>query len=406
VRRRRLHPSIASLVAVSILATACATGDVPAIGAGGRPFRPEADERALWARAEKEEGSLLERVIAYDDSLLEDYLARVADRLVPESMRAAGGPGFKVRVLRDPTLNAFAMPNGHIFVHTGLLSRLHNEAQLATILAHEMTHVSHRHALKLSRDARHEPVPYEGLGVLSQTAGTILGRGLHLVAVASIHGYGGALERDADRGGMDALVRAGYDPREAPRVFEALREESRDRGALETFFFGSPRRLSERIDTTRKLVRTIYASAAADPSRVKDTEEFKVRLRSVVRDNAYEDIRAGRFPLAQQQLDRVLAVTPQDPVAHLYYGDLHRLRAQRARTMDAERDKAQEAIASYERAIELDPALAEPHRQLGLLYYQRKDMTSARAAFEKYLALKPAAPDAARIKGYILELDR
>jgi predicted Zn-dependent protease len=165
VRRRRLHLSIASLVAVSILATACVTGDVPAIGAGGQPFRPEADERALWARAEKEEGSLLERVIPYDDPLLEDYLARVADRLVPESMRAAGGPAFKVRVLRDPTLNAFAMPNGHIFVHTGLLSRLHNEAQLATILGHEMTHVSHRHALKLSRDARQEPVPYEGLGV-------------------------------------------------------------------------------------------------------------------------------------------------------------------------------------------------------------------------------------------------
>jgi beta-barrel assembly-enhancing protease len=406
VRRRRLHLSIASLVTVSILATACATGDVPSIGAGGQPFRPEADERALWARAEKEEGSLLERAIPYDDPLLEDYLARVGDRLVPEAMRAAGGPGFKIRVLRDPTLNAFAMPNGHLFVHTGLLSRLHNEAQLATILGHEMTHVSHRHALKLSREARHEPVPYEGLGVLSRTAGTILGRGLHLAAVASIHGYGRALERDADGGGMDALVRAGYDPREAPRVFEALREEFRDRGALETFFFGSPLRLSERIDTTRKLVRTTYASAAADSSRVKDTEEFKIRLRSVVRDNAYEDIRAGRFPLAQQQLDRVLAVTPQDPVAHLYYGDLHRLRAQRARAMDDEKDRTREALTSYERAIELDPALAEPHRQLGLLYYQRKDMTNARAAFEEYLALKPAAPDAARIKGYILELDR
>lgn len=406
MRRRRLHLSTASLVALSILAGACATGDVASIGAGGQPFRLEADERALWTRAEREEGSLLERAIPYDDPLLEDYLARVGDRLVPDSMRAGGGPGLKVRVLRDPTLNAFAMPNGHVFVHTGLLSRLDNEAQLATILGHEMTHVSHRHALKLSRDARHAPVPYEGVGVLSRTAGTILGRGLHLAAVASIHGYGGALERDADRGGMDALVRAGYDPREAPRVYEALREEFKDRGGLETFFLGSPARLSERIDTTRKLLRTTDASGAADPSRVKDTEEFRTRLRPVVRDNAYEDIRAGRFPLAQQQLDRVLAMTPQDPVAHLYYGDLHRLRAQRARSMDDEKDKAQQALASYERAIEIDPALAEPHRQLGLLYYQRKDMTSARAAFEKYLALQPAAPDAARIKGYLRQLDR
>ena len=406
MRRLRRHLSIASLAALSILASACATGDVASIGAGGQPFRLEADERALWTRAEREEGTLLERAMPYDDPLLEDYLARVGDRLVPDSMRAAGAPRLEVHVLRDPTLNAFAMPNGHIFVHTGLLSRLDNEAQLATILGHEMTHVSHRHALKLSRDTRHEPIPYDGLGVLSRTAGTILGRGLHLAAVASIHGYGGALERDADRGGMDALVRAGYDPREAPRVYEALGEEFRERGILETFFLGSRARLRERIDTTRKVLRTTHASAVSDPSRVRDTEEFKTRLRSVVRDNAYEDIRAGRFPLAQQQLDRVLAVTPQDPVAHLYYGDLHRLRAQRARSMNEEKAEAQEALASYERAIEIDPALAEPHRQLGLLYYQRKDIRSAKEAFERYLALKPAAPDAARIKGYVLQLDR
>ncbi len=428
MRRRRLHVSIAWLLVVSVLTAACATRDVTPIGAGGQPFRPEADERALWARAEKEEEILLKRARPYDDPLLEDYLARVGDRLVPESVRAAGGPGFKVRVLRDPTLNAFAMPNGHIFVHTGLLSRLDNEAQLATILGHEMTHVSHRHALKFNRDARNEQAVYTGFGVaasaaaaagsragsgdsvgsavLSQTAGAVLGLGLQLAAVASISGYGRALECAADRGGMDALVRAGYDPREAPRVFEALREESKDRGALETFFFGSHPKLSERIDTTRALIRTTYASAAADPSRVKDTEEFTLRMRSVVRDNAYEDVRAGRFPLAQQQLDRVLAVTPQDPVAHLYYGDLHRLQAQRARAMDDKRGKAQKALASYERAVELDPAMAEPHRQLGLLYYQQKDTANAKAAFEKYLALKPDASDAARIKGYILELNR
>jgi regulator of sirC expression with transglutaminase-like and TPR domain len=124
-----------------------------------------------------------------------------------------------------------------------------------------------------------------------------------------------------------------------------------------------------------------------------------------VRDNAYEDVRAGRFALAAQQLDRVLAATPEDARAHVYYGDLHRLRAQHGRRTNVTAQLAK-ALASYERAIELDPGMAEPHRQLGLLYYQQKDTAKARAAFEKYVALRPDAPDAARIQAYIQELDR
>jgi hypothetical protein len=59
-----------------------------------------------------------------------------------------------------------------------------------------------------------------------------------------------------------------------------------------------------------------------------------------------------------------------------------------------------------ERAAELDPKYPDPFRQLGLLYHQQKDAARARAAFEKYLALRPDAPDARQIKGYLVELDR
>ena len=375
------------------------------IGAGGRPFRPEPDEVALWARAEREQDRLLQRTKVYDDPLLEEYLDRVVGRLVPESVRDAGGPAFRVRVLRDPTLNGFAMPDGHVFVHTGLLSALGNEAQLATLLGHEVTHVIHRHALQVDREPRSEPVAYAGTRVLSPTAATIFGLLLPLAAVAAVEGYGRARERDADREGMRAVVRAGYDPAEASRLFEALRQDSAERGSLETFFFGSAAKLKARIDTTRRLSTTMFAEAAADPARVEDTEEFHARMRPVVRDNAYEDIRAGRFLLAQRQLDRVLAAMPDDPLAHVYYGDLHRLRAQRGGA-NAGTTAELAAAASYERAIELDAAMAEPHRQLGLLYYQQKDFAKAKAAFERYVTLKPEAPDAARVRGYIAELDR
>ena len=420
--------SLAWLLIVAFLASACATRNVPPIGAGGQPFRPEADERALWARAEKEEEALTKRAKPYEDPLLEEYLAKLGDKLLPEAVRSAGGPGLRFGVMRDPTLNAFAMPNGRIYVHTGLLARLENEAQLATILGHEMTHVDHRHALRFNRDARNKQILYTVLGVaasigvaaaagsrarsgdpigaavLSQTANAVLGLGLQLAAIASINGYGRDLEREADREGMARLVRAGYDPNEAPKVFKLLRDESKDRGALEAFFFGSHPQLQERIDTTSELIHTKYAVAA--PDAVKNTEEFDLRMRSVVRENAALDIRAGRFALAQRQLDRVLGLTPRDPVAQMYYGDLHRLQSQRAKSTADKAEEARKALERYQKAAELDPSFPDPFRQLGFLYYQQKDTARAKESFQKYLALKPDAPDARRIKEYLVELDR
>jgi predicted Zn-dependent protease len=384
----------------------------------------------LWAKAEKEEAALLKRAKTYDDPLLEEYLTRLADRMMSESARAAGGPGLKVGVIRDPTLNAFAMPNGRIYVHTGLLSRVENEAQLATILGHELTHYTNRHALRFTRDAQNKQAMYTvaavaasigvavaagsrassgdyvGAAVLSQTANAVLGLGLTLATMAAINGYGRDLEREADKEGLERLVQAGYDPREAPKVFQLLQGESGDRGAVETFFFGSHPRLQERIDATSILVQQQYASLPAEPARLRNTEEFDLRMRTVVRENAYEDVRMGRFALARKQLDRVLALTPNDPMAQLYYGDLHRLQGQRARSVADKDAEGGRALQRYERAAELDPTFPDPYRQLGFLYYQQKDMAKARTAFEKYLELKPDAPDARRIKEYLVELKR
>jgi predicted Zn-dependent protease len=417
---------LAVLLAVALVLPGCASRNVPPMGFGGQPFRPEADERALWAEAEQEEEKILKRAKVYDDPLLEDYLAKVADRLTPAEVHAAGGPGFELRVLRDPTLNAFAMPNGKLYVHTGLLARVENEAQLATILGHEMTHVTHRHALRWSRDAKNKMIllnvlavaasigvaaaagsraesgDYVGAAVLSQTAQAVLGLGLQLAALASINGYGRDLEREADEGGLAMLTRAGYDPTEASKVFDLLAKESGERGAIETFFFGSHPRLEERLRTTQALLATRYAGATGE----RDSSDFGLRMRTVVRDNALLDIRAGRFTLAQAQLDRALAVTPNDPTAYLYYGDLYRLRAQRTRALADKVSLARLALERYQRAAELDPASPDPFRQLGFLYYQQNDTERAKEAFRQYLALRPDAPDAKRIKEYLIELDR
>jgi beta-barrel assembly-enhancing protease len=406
-----------------LLAAACTS---PAVAVAQTSSAPGPAEQEIRAQADREAAQLDAGAKLYDDPLLDAHLAGIAEKL---ARAGAEGPAFKVTVVRDPTLNAFALPNGRIYVHTGLLAALENEAQLAMILGLEMTHVSSRHALALARASRGRPsastivasaasvglelatdasagaVDGVGTAALSATAVTIFGRGLPLAAEAAVYGRGDQLERDADAGGMDRLVRAGYDPKEASRAFDALRRDLGNRGSLEIFYFGRREQLAERVATTTELLQTYFATAAAAPGTVRTTDEWRLRMPAVVRENARLDIQAGRFALAADQLDRVLAATPRDPVAQLYYGDLYRLRSQRAQSAAEAADWARQAIDRYESAARLDPAYADPFRQLGLLYYRQQEIAQARAAFRQYLALKPGAPDAESVAEYLAELD-
>ena len=412
---------------VGLIAVSC-TARVPPIDAGRTPFTPSPEERRLWSEAEREEESLLTRVTIYEDPRLDEYLGRVAAKLTPGNV-GPDGPVIKLVVLRDPTLAAFAMPEGHVFLHTGLLSRLENEAQLATILGHEITHVYERHYLAFSGGGDSAKIlnklrdtvtslgtppsaivdrrdQFVGAAVLSRTANAILGLGLKIAAVTAMNGYGRDLERQADVGGMAALVRAGYDPKESLKLFKLLRDEAAGRGPLEAFFYGNPARLQESFDVALHQLRKVYGEDAKRTDLVKSTDDFDERMRAVVRENAALDIQAGRFPLAKKQLERALKASPKDAIAHLYDGELHRLQSQRAKSA-AERDsETRMARESYEQSAALDPAYPDPFRQLGLLYYQQKEPAQARAAFERYLALKPDAADAKRVREYLGELER
>src|SRR6266850_2231135 len=115
----------------------------------------------------------------------------------------------------------------------------------------------------------------------------------------------------------------------------------------------SPRSTATVAISSAKRTPGAWTSSSA-PATVSNTEEFALRMRTVVRENARLDIQAGRFKLAEEQLDRVLAITPKDPVAQLYYGDLYRLQAQRTRDVADKADKARKALERYERSAELD----------------------------------------------------
>jgi predicted Zn-dependent protease len=395
----RLAPALGRLLLVASTASACATV-VPPIGLDGRAFTPEADERGLWAQGEREAAAILERVRLDDDPALTAYVARLAERLTPEGLRAEGAPAPRVAVIRDPTLGAFALPEGRVFVTTGLLAAVESEAQLALVLAREIAHVAQRHALAVSRAAGVPAVGAGGVTPLGPTAAAIVRTGASLVSLAARHGYGERREREADGLALDGLARGGWDAVAAIQVYAALARGTGERGTIETLSLGRPARLKMRAEALREL----SSGRPAPPGLVRTTDEFEARRLGVSRDNAWLDVRAGRFALARRQLDRVLAVAPADARAHLQDGDWHRLWSQRVAPPVERQGELERAHTAYARALALDPTLAEAHRQLGLLYYQERDLARARAELQEYLRLAAAAPDAARIGEYVREL--
>lgn len=392
-----------ALLLLAVLASGCAA--------------PRSVSIAPPAAADAQERVLLERVARHESPELAELLTRVATALLFDAESAPP----EIVVLRDPAINAFVLPSGSVYLHTGLLARLGNEAQLATVLGRALAHAARREALE--RAAAHGRVDEALLAVpatigasiasasteprvLSPVAEAVLGANLSVVYVAAVTGYGRDLEQAADAEAIRRLVRGGYDPKEAPKTFERLRREAKTGGALERFFLGNDEALADRAQRTGRLVTDDYAVAAATPDTINVTPHFQEVMAPVVRDNARLELRMGRFGAAQEQVDRALAELPVDAQTYLALGELLRLRAQRARGA-ADRDElARRALAAYEQSARLDPGLAEVARELGLLYYQQGQVERAREAFTRYLTLSPEAPDAARVQEYIAILTR
>lgn len=428
----RVHAlrAITSVVVVASLLcsqAACLATNVPPVGAGPT-FTPENDERRLWEQAQAEERKLRDKATLYQDPILEDYLNQVGQRLAPPGIRDQEAIRIRVSTIKDPALNAFTYPTGSIYVHTGLLARLENEAQLAVVLGHEMTHATHRHALEFQRSARNKMIgfsiaslvgsimvadaagrkaekgDYSGAYVLSQIGNIMVGLGLELGFLAAVNGFGRELEREADEVGLERVAAAGYDPRQAPRVFELLKDDHGDDRKLEVFFFGSHPRLDERIADMKELVSQRYGGAGGE-ERVSDTLDFRMRTRVLVRDDAAENIRIGRLGNAEAELGKVLGLTPNDPVAHFLTGQIAEMRAAGAKDR-AQADRFEdEALEAYEEAARLDPRYADPHRAIGILRFKSADSEGALRAFRRYLELRPDAPDAQQVRDYILEIE-
>jgi predicted Zn-dependent protease len=373
-----------------MLCTAVALWSSAVTASSPDTFPRSGEEHRLWLRAQEEQRVINGSGLLYEDPQLEAYLNGVVRKLQPADVLEK--LPFQILVLKDPQLNAFAFPNGVIYVHTGILARMENEAQLATLLAHEMTHCTHRHALKAFRKLR-DFKPANAFEACTRDAPGRSGDLLSLLgstgALAAITGYTRELETEADTVGFQLVVRAGYDLREGARLFEHLKEEIELYEIKEPFVFGTHPKVQERVENCKRFMELRHIKRG---SGIKNGEAFLEQVHGVILENAHLELKAGRFQTARKGLEKYLALRPEDSRAYYLLGEICRQQGDRVK-----------AKAMLGKAITLDPSNPDAHKAIGLIYYKGGDRGRARRFFETCLSLSPNLPDRAYIEAYLAE---
>ena len=144
----------------------------------------------------------------YADARLQAYLDQTVKRLRPHSDRP--DYGYRVTILNSPSINAFSLPGGYIYVTRGLLALANDSAEVAAVLAHEMAHITARHAIEREQQA-------QSAAIVSQVVSDVVGdaeAGAAAVAVTrgQLAQFSRQQELQADTIGIRTMARAGYDP--------------------------------------------------------------------------------------------------------------------------------------------------------------------------------------------------
>jgi predicted Zn-dependent protease len=385
-----------------------------------------------------------EKGLVYNDPDTAKYIAKVGEAVLPREP-APQNVRWQFFVLRDPLPNAFALPNGSIYLHTGLLAVIENEAQLAAVLAHEETHVLNRHGYLENRSYRKKTeAGMITAGVLSAGGlGGGIAAGLPLTSAsaaleltipailgASVNGYGRELEQEADVRAVHALVDAGYSAEQMGNLFVVL-QQNHDVDLSKQGFYQDHPKLQDRSRYVDKLAASLQPHSATP---TVEADRYLIETESAVRHDAELEIRAGRARTAVWVMERI--VKRDDKLADNFYvlGEAYRGLGPRTPEPKPEeltnkgKDDARKMLAkltleeyeaallkapggektlesneqlaerNYKKALEISADLPGPHRGLGFLYAAENKPEQSAAKFKEYLDLVPLAVDAPQVR--------
>jgi beta-barrel assembly-enhancing protease len=205
---------------------------------------------------------------AVQNAELQDYIRRVGERVSSQRDARDSGFTFTFALVSDKSVNAFALPGGPAFVHTGLILAADNEAQVAGVLAHEISHVILRHGTNQASKANLVQIPAILAGVL--TGSNLLSQVTSLVGTGFMLQFSRGDESEADAMGTRLMNDAGYNPIEMARFFEKLQADGG--GRIPQLLSDHPNpgnRVAAVEAEIRALPRRQYGTAVGDFARMK-----------------------------------------------------------------------------------------------------------------------------------------
>ncbi len=230
------------------------------------------------------------------DPLVFDYLTAITYRLVPSAPLQQRD--LTLALIDDPAINAFAVPGGIVGVNGGLFLNAATEQQFASVLAHELAHLSQRHfARRLEQQETSAPLTMAGMlagiilsAVTQSDVGIAAIAGTQALAVQNMLAYSRAHEQEADRVGLDILATAGMDPRGMPEMFEIMMRQNRLQGNQ------VPEYLSTHPLTQSRVADTRNRAEQYPDRRIADGQEYHlIRNRLQVRYATSADVAVDTF---------------------------------------------------------------------------------------------------------------
>jgi tetratricopeptide (TPR) repeat protein len=376
-------------------------------------------EQRLIEESQELNGYFERQSLLYTEPNALELVERVGSSVAPAP--TDGYQQYRFFILRDPSPNAFALPNGHVYVHTGMLARLTDTAQLAALLGHEVNHVAGHHSIVDFRSSNKKLVASMVLTGVFGGIGGLISTGLY----TSMYGFNRELEQEADDRAVAAMLAGPYDAHALPEIYDILAQDYEGiRPRVPTIWSTHPQ-LEARAARTRNQV----AAAPAGERGADEYEAVALPIRTMtIRDYIQDDYPRTAIALAENLSTRY----PDKPELLLLLGDawvamgpltefdedelsnaqrsrnasrrVSRTRQERAAAaletragQEALRANLTQARAVYERALALDGDFAPAYRGLGEAAEGLGEPRAAAQAYVDYLRKDPDAADRAVI---------
>lgn len=354
------------------LAAAQSANELPDIGNPADAVLNEGEEHRIGVmivRGLRDQGQLI------DDPEANEYLQAVGARLAAQTQE--GGQRFQFFLVRDPRINAFALPGGFIGINHGLLLAATSESQLASVLAHEIAHVTQRHIARSIRAQGRQSLASAAAILAAILIGATTGSsdaaqaGIAVAQGAALQqriNFTRANEYEADRVGIGYLAAAGFDVNAMPQFFETLGRRAGIAGQQVPEFFQTHPVTANRIAEAR--------ARAAHHERIPERE-------------------SESFALARERL-RVIAA-PEDADLDAWYaeqrersgGDVELGQRYGEALLMLRRGEAARAAAALSELVARNEGLTMLHAALGQAWLAAGEQSAALATLERAIRLFP-----------------